>query len=191
MPFRITVFGGSQVNPGEPVYQQALQLGYLIGKAGYTVLTGGYIGTMEAVSRGVSESGGHVIGVTCDDIEAWRQVKPNRWVAEELRFQTLNQRIYALVEYCDAALALPGGVGTLAEITLTWNLLLTSAIKPRPLITIGSGWKAVIDQLYTNHNSFIPLVQRQWLYCALDVDAAFHLRFRQKFGHGGEPGSGR
>ena len=144
MPYRITVFGGSQTYPEEPVYQQALQLGKLIGEAGYTVLTGGYIGTMEAVSRGVAERGGHVIGVTCDVIEAWRQVKPNRWVAEELRFQTLHQRIVALVENCDGALALPGGVGTLAEITFMWNLLLTSSISPRPLITIGSGWQAVI-----------------------------------------------
>ena len=112
MSIRITVFGGSQPKPGEPAYEDALRLGSLIGQAGYTVLTGGYIGTMEAVSRGAAEAGGHVIGVTCDEIEAWRPVKPNPWVTEEMRFPTLHQRLFALIDNCDAALALPGGVGT-------------------------------------------------------------------------------
>ena len=110
-PKRITVFGGSQPRPGDPAYQEALRLGQLLGQAGYAVLTGGYIGTMEAVSRGASENGGHVIGVTCDEIESWRPVKPNPWVQEELRFPTLRQRLYALIDECHAALALPGGIG--------------------------------------------------------------------------------
>jgi uncharacterized protein (TIGR00730 family) len=173
MPIRITVFGGSQPKPGESVYQQALLLGQLIGRAGYSVLTGGYIGTMEAVSRGAAEAGGHVIGITCDEIETWRTVKPNPWLSEELRFSTLRQRLFALVDNCDGALALPGGVGTLAEISLMWNQLLTAAITPRPLITIGSGWRAVFETFYTNHDGYIPPIQRQWLRCAADVESAF------------------
>ena len=70
---RISVFGGSSPKPGDLAYEQAYYLGKLIGEAGYTVLTGGYIGTMEAVSRGAAEAGGHVIGVTCDQIENWRR----------------------------------------------------------------------------------------------------------------------
>jgi uncharacterized protein (TIGR00730 family) len=174
MTFRITVFGGSQPDPGDPIYQQALHLGRLIAEAGYTVLTGGYIGTMEAVSRGAAEAGGHVIGVTCDEIEAWRPVKPNSWLTEELRFPTLRLRLFALIDQCDGALALPGGVGTLAEITLMWNQLLTGAIPPRPLITIGTGWQSVFDQLYSSNGYFIPQVQRQWLRRASNVETAFH-----------------
>jgi uncharacterized protein (TIGR00730 family) len=173
MTIRITVFGGSQPKPGDPVYEQALHLGKLIGGAGYTVLTGGYIGTMEAVSRGAAEAGGHVIGVTCDEIEAWRPVRPNPWLTEEMRFPSLHQRLFALVDHCDAALALPGGVGTLAEISLMWNQLLAAIIPPRPLITIGTGWQAVFDQLYVFNGSFIPQVQRKWLRHASDVDTAF------------------
>ena len=77
---------------------------------------------MEAVSRGASEAGGHVIGVTCVDIENWRKVGANRWVKEEWRKQTLIERLQALVEGCDAALALPGGPGTLTEVSLMWNI---------------------------------------------------------------------
>ena len=82
MAIRISVFGGSQPKPGETVYEDAVRLGKFIGQAGYTLLNGGYIGTMEALSRGASEVGGHVIGVTCDQIETWRPVKANPWVTE-------------------------------------------------------------------------------------------------------------
>ena len=100
---------------------------------------------MEALSHGAAEAGGHVIGVTCDQIEAWRPVKANPWVGEDWHYATLQQRVFALIENCDAALALPGGIGTLAEIMLTWNLLLTHVLPPRPLILIGPGWQATID----------------------------------------------
>ncbi len=131
---RVTVFGGSHPKPGDPAYEQALILGKLLGSAGYTVLTGGYMGTMEAVSRGAAESGGHVIGVTCDEIESWRPVEPNPWVMDQIRYPTLRKRLYALIEECDAAIALPGGIGTLAEIATMWSQMQVFATSPRPLI---------------------------------------------------------
>ncbi len=173
MAYRITVFGGSQPKPGEPVYEDALHLGQLIAQAGYTLLTGGYIGTMEALSCGAAEAGGHVIGVTCDQIEAWRPVKANSWVTEDWHYGTLQERIFALIENCDAALALPGGVGTLAEIMLTWNMLLTHILPPRPLILIGSGWQATIDEFLHQQGEFIPEIQRPWVSFSPDVDSAF------------------
>lgn len=170
---RITVFGGSQPKPGDPAYQDALHLGQLIAREGYILLTGGYIGTMEALSRGAAEAGGHVIGVTCDQIEAWRPVKANSWVTEDWHYDTLQQRMFALIENCDAALALPGGVGTLAEIMLTWNLLLTHILSPRPLILIGSGWQSSIQGFLEAQGKFIPEIQRSWVSFSPDVDQAF------------------
>ena len=82
---RISVFGGSQPREGSTAYAEAQQLGRLLAERGHVVLTGGYIGVMEAVSRGAREAGGHVIGVTSEDIEAWRPIKANAWVMEELR----------------------------------------------------------------------------------------------------------
>lgn len=168
---RITVFGGSKPRPGEPDYEQARQLGKLLGEAGHTVLTGGYVGTMEAVSSGAAGAGAHVIGVTCDEIEAWRPGGHNRWVQEEIRFPSLRERLYALIEGCDAAVAMPGGVGTLAEVAMMWNLLLTGAITPRPLILAGPGWKAVLDAYLAAFGDFIPLPQREWVSFATDLES--------------------
>lgn len=172
---RITVFGSSQMSPGEPDYEAALHLGTLLGGAGFTLLTGGYGGSMEAVSRGAAEAGGHVIGITCEQIEAWRPVKPNAWVKEEHRYPTLRTRLFALIDSCDAALALPGGPGTLAEISIMWNHLLTGSITPRPLILIGAGWQRNFEQFYTSFDAYIPEAQRKWLEFAPDVEIAFQI----------------
>lgn len=169
---QVTVFGGSEPHPGEPAYEQAFLLGRLIGQKGYTVLTGGYIGTMEAVSRGAAESGGHVIGVTCDEIETWRPIRPNAWVQEEMRFPSLRQRLNALIDCCDAAIALPGGIGTLAEVAMMWSYLQTGVISPRPLILVGPGWKLLMDQFVTVFDSYVRPQHYQQLSFAPDVVAA-------------------
>ncbi len=170
---QITIFGGSSPKPGSPAYQQAYQLGQLLGKSGHTVLTGGYIGTMEAASRGCAEAGGHVIGVTCDEIEAWRQVAPNRWVKEELRFPTVHQRLLTLINKCQAAIALPGGVGTLTEISLMWNQMQTHAIPARPLVLVGTAWKEMFDLFFTRQDAYIPRGHRSYLSFADSVQEAY------------------
>lgn len=172
---RIAVFGGSTPKPGTQAYKDAYRLGNLIGEAGYTVLTGGYIGTMEAISRGTAEAGGHVIGVTCDQIENWRSVGPNPWVQEELRFPTLRERVFALIDNSDAALVLPGGIGTLAELASMWSLLYTRAISPRRLIAIGPGWQNVIKQFFYEFDLYLPEAHRKLISFASDVESAFQM----------------
>lgn len=168
----ISVFGGSQPKAGDAAYAEAQELGKLLAQRGHTVLTGGYIGTMEAVSRGASEAGGHVIGVTCVDIENWRKVGANRWVKDEWRKQTLIERLQALVEGCDAALALPGGPGTLTEISLLWNLMIVESLHRRPLILIGDGWQSVFDQVFKQLEPYTSAQQRELLSFAKDIHTA-------------------
>lgn len=179
----ITVFGGSQVNPGDKIYQDAQRLGSLLGSRGYTVLTGGYIGVMEAVSRGAAEAGGKVVGVTCEEIEAWRPVGPNQWIQEERRFPTLRQRLYTLIESCDAALAMPGGIGTLAEVAEMWSHMQSNAIPSRPLILIGPGWKSTFLTLFSALGDFIPERYRFLLTFVDDVELAVN-HLNQSLGTG-------
>lgn len=168
----ISVFGGSQPKEGDAAYNDAYTLGMHLAKAGHTVMTGGYIGTMEAVSRGAFEAGGHVIGVTCDEIENWRAVKPNRWVKEEWRRNTLLERLQLLVIACDAGIALPGGPGTLTEIALMWNLMIVESMHRRPLLLVGSGWQSVLDQFFSHQDVYIPKKQRELLSFVSDAKTA-------------------
>ena len=168
----VTVFGGSLPKPGDKAYEDALQLGRLLGSAGHTVLTGGYIGTMEAVSRGARQAGGYVVGVTCDQIEQWRLVAPNPWINEERRYPTIRKRLFALIEDCDAALALPGGVGTLAEISVMWSHMQTNSISTRPLVLIGNGWRTFIESFYFSLGDYISEQYRELLGFAPDVESA-------------------
>src|SRR5512134_1182158 len=172
---KVSVFGGAQPKEGDAAYAEALELGRLLAQRGHTVLTGGYIGTMEAVSRGACEAGGHVIGVTCDDIETWRAVKPNSWVMEEIRKKTLVERLHALIHESDAAFALPGGAGTLTEITLMWNLMIVESLHRRPLILIGRGWQSTFDQFFKEFSSYMTVPQREILKFAEDVQTAVNL----------------
>jgi len=168
----ITVFGGAQPKEGSEAYEEARELGKLLAERGHAVLTGGYMGTMEAVSRGASEAGGHVIGVTCIDIEEWRGSAPNPWVKEERRKKSLIERMQALIEGCDLAIALPGGAGTLAEISLMWNLMLVETLPPRPITLVGSGWQSTFDQFFKEFHAYMPIRQQELLYFVKDVKTA-------------------
>ena len=172
---KISVFGGSQAKPDSPAYEEARQLGELLARQGHIVLTGGYIGTMEAVSRGAHEAGGHVIGVTCAEIERWRVGGANQWVQEECRMETLMERLQFLVQECDAGIAMPGGPGTLAEISLMWNLMVVESIHRRPLVLVGNGWQSVFDQLYKALDMYIPARQRELVLFARDVQVAVEM----------------
>lgn len=140
----ISVFGSAAPLPDTAAYLQALMVGRGLAEAGYAVATGGYIGTMEAVSRGASEAGGHVIGVTSAQIERFRPIQANRWVAEEIRYDSLRDRLMHLVLHNDGAVVLPGGIGTLGELSMTWNMMQVGEIPRRPFVLLGALWRDTI-----------------------------------------------
>lgn len=169
---KVAVFGGSSTQPGEFAYEEARRLGALLGEHGHSVLTGGYNGVMQAASRGCGEAGGHVIGITCTQIEAYRGAVINQWVAEEIHFDTLRERMYALINTCDAAVVMPGGVGTISEMMVTWNEMITGGLSPRPLILVGSEWNAVISQFIDSLGAFVGLKDRELVTLVPDIDTA-------------------
>ena len=163
----ITVFGTSQSLEGSADYAEARRVGQLLGATGYTVVTGGYDGSMEAVSRGAREAGARVIGVT---LRIFDPKPANRWVDEEIKMADFFARLQHMIQMGDGFLVLRGGIGTLTELALTWSLLQTKSIAPKPMIVVGESWRAVIE-------SFRPhLIIREhdwrWLRLARDADEA-------------------
>lgn len=154
----IAVFGGSGVAEGTPVYEDARRLGRLLAQAGYTVMNGGYYGTMAAVSRGAHQAGGRVIGVTVGIFN----LRPNPWLDEERRMDDYLPRLIHLATEPDGYVAVQGGIGTLTEVSVVWSLLQTNSIPRRLLILMGEHWTRILDvyrQETTMKENDLALVQ--------------------------------
>jgi uncharacterized protein (TIGR00730 family) len=170
-PRVVGVFGGSKTAPGDPVYDDALRLGGELARAGWTVMTGGYSGVMEAASRGAAEAGGRVQGITSERIETFQKgLRANAWVQSETKYATLRERLYHLVEQCDAAVALPGGIGTLSEVALMWSLIQVGEIKRKPLIVVGRVWGETVSTFLREAGDFIRPEDASIIRVAARVD---------------------
>jgi uncharacterized protein (TIGR00730 family) len=147
----VTVFGSSSSLPGDGWFERGLRCGRLLGEAGYAVATGGYAGLMEAVSRGASEAGARVIGVTAPTAFPGRP-GANPWVDEEIAAASLPERIGRMVEMSAAFVALDGSIGTLTEMLMVWNVAYVDALwsKPtKPVVAVGERWRDLVPSLVT------------------------------------------
>jgi hypothetical protein len=141
----VTVFGGARVAEDARLYTKSRLLGSLLAEAGYAVATGGYAGTMEAVLRGAWEAGAHTIGYTCETFDA--HLGPNAWVKEERKSPTLSTRIQRMADESDALVVVHGGLGTLAELALVWNMMLIGETRQRPFVVVGPEWPQVVESI--------------------------------------------
>jgi uncharacterized protein (TIGR00730 family) len=138
----IAVFGSGSAPEDDEVLVQAERLGRLLAEAGFTLISGGYGGTMEAASRGATQSGGTAIGVTMDLFTP--PLEPNPWLSKERRVKEFFPRLRRLTA-ADGFVVLKGGIGTLTEVTLTWSLLQTGQISPRPFVFVGESWRHLFE----------------------------------------------
>lgn len=160
----VVVFGSSRPREGTVTYDEARDLGGLLAQSGYIVSTGAYRGVMEAASRGASEAGGHVIGVSCDQIETMVPgLQVNQWVVEEIRYSDLRGRLHHLVVESQAAIAMPGGIGTLLEIAYTWGLLQCEEIPSKKLIVVGEPWSDIANTLMDQNGDYVDETHRMLL----------------------------
>ena len=157
----VTIFGGSRVQRDTDEYRAAQRLGQALAQRGFTVVTGGYNGVMEAVSRGAKEAGGTVIGVTVEVIARNLERLPNEWLDQEVKTTALLERIDKLVELGAGYVVLPGGSGTLAELGVVWNLAFLGALHGKPIVVVGKGWETVLrtmlSELHTIEDDFWAL----------------------------------
>ena len=168
----VAVYGSNAPQDGQPDYARARALGRLLARAGYVVATGGYAGTMEAASRGAKEAGGHVVGVTTSIFDKVR-LGANPYVDEEIKFPTLFQRLHHLVTMADAWVALPGGIGTLSEVALTWSLMQVGEVERQPFVLVGAMWRKTIGAF--SNDGYVRREYRDLIRYAEDVDEVLRL----------------
>ena len=137
----VTIFGGSKCDENSLEYQQAKRVGQLLAEAGYTICTGGYLGVMEAASRGAREKGGRVLGIVMNQFKS----EPNRFLTDKVATDHFYDRLQNLIVRSVGFIAIRGGMGTVTEISLVWNKLQTRVIDRRPLVLLGECWKNVIE----------------------------------------------
>lgn len=139
----VTVFGSARFKPGEPYYELSRHTGNVFAKSGFTVLTGGGPGAMEAANRGAHEAGGPTYGL---NIILPHEQQPNPYVNDSFEFNYFFVRKVMLVKYSCAFIAMPGGLGTLDELFEAATLIQCQKIGPFPLILVGGKfWSGLRD----------------------------------------------
>lgn len=141
----VTVFGSARFNEGHPYYELTRKIGLALSQAGFTVLTGGGPGLMEAANRGAKEGGGYSIGC---NIHLPVEQTPNKYLDLWMEFRHFFVRKLMLAKYSYAFVAMPGGFGTLDELFEVATLVQTAKIRSFPIFLCGSEyWAPLVDFL--------------------------------------------
>jgi uncharacterized protein (TIGR00730 family) len=159
----VTVFGSARFKEEHPYYALARELGTKLARAGFTVMTGGGPGIMEAANRGAKEGGGYSVG---SNITLPIEQKPNAYLDRWVEFRYFFVRKMLLEKYSYAFVVMPGGIGTLDELFETSVLIQTGKMQNFPVVLMGkSFWNPLVDYL------------RAGLLAAGTIDAADVSRF--------------
>ncbi|MBX7204649.1 MAG: TIGR00730 family Rossman fold protein [Bacteroidia bacterium] len=143
----ITVFGSARFKEDHPQYGQAREMGKQLAKLGFTVMTGGGPGIMEAANRGAFESGGRSVG--CNIVLPFEQ-KPNPYVDKEVTFHYFFIRKFMMFKYSYGFVIMPGGMGTLDEMFEALTLIQTHKVENFPVVLFGKDyWKKLMEMLDT------------------------------------------
>jgi uncharacterized protein (TIGR00730 family) len=141
----VTVFGSARFTEGHAYYQLARDVGSQLARAGFTVMTGGGPGIMEAANRGAREVGGRSVGC---NIELPHEQEPNAYLDVTATFRHFFVRKIMLVKYSYAFVAMPGGFGTLDETFEAATLIQTAKIANFPIVLVGVDyWTPLLDLL--------------------------------------------
>jgi len=156
-PNAVAVFGSSRTEPDSTEWASAESVGKRLARSTLAVITGGYGGTMEAVSKGASEAGGHVIGVTVPSLFPGRQ-GANPYVSELIEAENLADRIGRMMNWANGAVALPGSIGTAVELLVAWNIndiVRRNGGTSVPTVAVGPGW-ASVTAILAEETSAVP-----------------------------------
>ena len=170
----VTVYGSARATPESPAYESAERMGRALAKAGFSVVTGGGPGVMEAANKGAAEAGGTSIGIA---IDAPGEV-PNTYSNVSMSLHYFFVRKVMLVWRASGYVLMPGGLGTLDELFETTTLMATEKLEPFPVVLFGSDyWTGLVDWLRdsTLERGFISQADIDRLVVTDDIDEVVRL----------------
>jgi len=139
----VSIFGSARTQPDNPVYDHARRIAAAFAQSGFSIITGGGGGVMEAANKGAADAGGNSVGL---NIKLPFEQKPNDFANIQVEFKYFFIRKVMFIKYAAAYIGLPGGFGTLDEIFEVITLIQTQRIKPFPIILAGSEyWSGLLD----------------------------------------------
>lgn len=172
----VTVFGSARIKPGDPHYELTRKMGAAVARLGFTVITGGGPGIMEAANRGAKEAGGRSVGCT---IELPSEQPNNAYLDRCVRMHYFFARKTLLVKYSYAFVVMPGGAGTLDEFFEALTLIQTGKINNFPIVIMGTDyWKELLHFIETMaQRGMIAARDLSLIYATDSVDEAVaHIR---------------
>jgi len=163
----VTVFGSARIPDGDPRYETARELGASLASAGYSVMTGGGPGLMEAANRGAKEAGGYSVGC---NIRLQTEQQPNPYLDDFVEFEHFFIRKMMLVKYSCAFVILPGGYGTLDEAFEVATLIQTGKLKRFPIVVMDSSFYRPFEDLLRGAMSKAGVIDEERLDIVMITD---------------------
>lgn len=189
--YRVTIFGSARAKPGTFVYNEVKRVAAALAEMGCDVITGGGPGLMQAANEGAVEAGApqrsSSVGIRVD---LPFEQEANPFVEEAFEHKTFFSRLHHFVLTSDAFVVAPGGIGTVLELTMIWQLLQVRHVRDTPLILVGEMWKELVEwaRRYLL-NAQIPLISPQDMdipLCTASADEAIailrdhHVRWQKQ-----------
>lgn len=155
----VTVFGSARIKDGTPTYQKSVEVGKKLADNGYSVITGGSFGIMEATNKGAKESiHAESIGL---NIDLPFETESNAYLDRDLKFDYFFVRKVMLVRYSIAYVAMPGGFGTLDELFEVLTLIQTQKSSPSAVILVGKEyWTKLFEFMETSMMEYGTINQK-------------------------------
>jgi uncharacterized protein (TIGR00730 family) len=141
----VTIYGSSRLKVDDKLYEETEEIAYRLGQLGFSIVTGGGPGVMEAANKGALKAGVISVGL---NISLPEEQACNVYATRSITFNHFFTRKVMLVKYAVAFIIMPGGLGTLDELTEVLTLMQTHKIKPFPIVLFNSEfWKGFLDWL--------------------------------------------
>ncbi len=141
----VTIYGSARLSSDDPIYAKTEDIAYQLGNLGFSIFTGGGPGVMEAANKGALRSNSTSVGL---NIDIPQEQTLNRYTNVSIEFHHFFVRKVMLVKYASAFICMPGGLGTLDELTEVLTLIQTNKIRPFPVVLVDSDyWKGFLDWL--------------------------------------------